>query len=354
MLKYVTLSIALVLSLIVRSQCIIDSSIVSWGFHPDTGTVLKHGCQGSQYDAVIQIFAPESVTVAFGTFPVNYVQLDSMRGLPADMFYSTNPLSGYMAGGERGCINIYGTASAPVGLYEFTIYYTANFTFLGAPNSLNFTAPYKIQIDSGTATFGDYSDSICAGEQYLFNNQWITAGGDYSDTLTNQAGCDSIVTLHLTVQQTPGTQVITSNDTIRAPVGYQNYTLIDCNNGSVVSSGTLNEFIAPGLCCFAVIMKNNNCADTSECFSFETGLYKMQEGYFSIYPTITNGLLNVSTSYGPHKLTIYSTDGQVVIQKDIFNTANVLDASHLLSGTYIAELSNGQQRLRKKFILLNE
>jgi len=43
------------------------------------------------------------------------------------------------------------------------------------------------------------SASFCQGSSYLFNGQNLSQAGTYTDTMTGQNGCDSIITLHLTV-----------------------------------------------------------------------------------------------------------------------------------------------------------
>ncbi|MBQ0111773.1 MAG: fibronectin type III domain-containing protein, partial [Bacteroidales bacterium] len=50
-----------------------------------------------------------------------------------------------------------------------------------------------------TPTSSTISASICAGETYTFNGQTLTTAGTYTATLVNAAGCDSTVTLTLTV-----------------------------------------------------------------------------------------------------------------------------------------------------------
>jgi gliding motility-associated-like protein len=45
-------------------------------------------------------------------------------------------------------------------------------------------------------------DTICAGETFVLGSQNLTTSGVYSDILQNQFGCDSIVTLNLTVLPT--------------------------------------------------------------------------------------------------------------------------------------------------------
>lgn len=45
-------------------------------------------------------------------------------------------------------------------------------------------------------------DTVCLPETYLWNGKQYSKSGSYTDTLTNIYGCDSVVTLHLTVNQT--------------------------------------------------------------------------------------------------------------------------------------------------------
>lgn len=58
---------------------------------------------------------------------------------------------------------------------------------------------------------GDIEDAtICYGETYTWNGQTYAATGEYSVTLTNAAGCDSIATLHLTIMP----EAVTSTETV--------------------------------------------------------------------------------------------------------------------------------------------
>lgn len=49
--------------------------------------------------------------------------------------------------------------------------------------------------------YGNDSARINEGETYLWGGQNLSVAGDYTDTLLSAEGCDSIVTLHLTVNQ---------------------------------------------------------------------------------------------------------------------------------------------------------
>ena len=62
-----------------------------------------------------------------------------------------------------------------------------------------------------TPTSSTVEAAICAGENYEFNGQTYNATGTYTATLVNAAGCDSTVTLNLTVrpENTPIEETVT-------------------------------------------------------------------------------------------------------------------------------------------------
>ncbi|MDY6348521.1 MAG: T9SS type A sorting domain-containing protein [Bacteroidales bacterium] len=88
------------------------------------------------------------------------------------------------------------------------------------------------------------SESICQGETYNFNGQYLTAAGTYTQNLSTVNGCDSIITLTLTVKALPtptisGNTVICQgqNTTLTANGG----TSYVWSNASTNSSITVNQ-----------------------------------------------------------------------------------------------------------------
>jgi gliding motility-associated-like protein len=57
------------------------------------------------------------------------------------------------------------------------------------------------------------SDRICQGSTYTFNGNNLSQSGIYKDTLTTSSGCDSIISLDLTVNPLPQIIKVTSTDT---------------------------------------------------------------------------------------------------------------------------------------------
>ena len=99
-------------------------------------------------------------------------------------------------------------------------------------------------------TTSSLAATICAPATYNFNGQILSTSGTYTSTLSNTAGCDSLITLNLTINQ-PTFTIIT--DTLCAPqqftVGTQSfnssgtYTIIITNTQGCDSTITLNLHI---------------------------------------------------------------------------------------------------------------
>lgn len=75
---------------------------------------------------------------------------------------------------------------------------TTTYSFTPAPGQC--AVPVTKTVVIKQVTYGTHSVSICEGSSYLFNGQlYTTANHTAKDTLTNAVGCDSIITLNLTV-----------------------------------------------------------------------------------------------------------------------------------------------------------
>src|SRR5690606_15287045 len=60
-----------------------------------------------------------------------------------------------------------------------------------------------LSVDSFASS--SFSQNICSGDSFNFNGTILTQSGTYHDTLTASGGCDSIVILTLTVNQSTST-----------------------------------------------------------------------------------------------------------------------------------------------------
>ncbi|MBP8192204.1 MAG: gliding motility-associated C-terminal domain-containing protein, partial [Chitinophagales bacterium] len=115
---------------------------------------------------------------------------------------------------------------------------TKNYTNLSAgnysivvkdANGCNYTTSVVIS-NIGTPSSTTITDTICGGRIYNFNGNNLTASGNYTDTLTNTAGCDSVISLLLTVTPTVihlgKDTLLCEGDTLRLDVTTLNATYV--------------------------------------------------------------------------------------------------------------------------------
>ena len=75
-----------------------------------------------------------------------------------------------------------------------------------------------------------FADTIFANQTYSFGGQSLTATGTYSDTLQNNVGCDSVVTLNLTVWPVFTATVVQMGDSLVASPNGSDYSFVWLNN----------------------------------------------------------------------------------------------------------------------------
>ncbi|PCJ65254.1 MAG: hypothetical protein COA58_10365 [Bacteroidetes bacterium] len=173
-------------------------------------------------------------------------------------------------------------------------------------------------------------------------------------TLANAAGCDSVVSLDLTILTID--KSITIGDPLMESVLEvgASYQWLDCDNGyAIVTGKTSNVFRATDNGSYAVEIKKGGCSDTSDCVTIQKA--SIQDNAFFkdvvIYPNPTSGLVNVDLeSLSNATIKVYDMNGRAVYSNDniVGNAFQFnLDAA---PGMYIIEIQSNEQFLRTRLI----
>ena len=167
-----------------------------------TNNQTVHICQGASYT-----FAGNVLSTAG-----NYTQLlqtatgcDSIINLSliVDPILTANIQAAICQGGSY----VFGSQIlTTAGNYSRTIQ-----TQAGCDSIINLTLAVNPVLSSSS------SMTFCQGESTLFYGQTLTNTGVYSHTLQTVAGCDSVVTLNLTVYPIPAAPILTGNSPVECP-----------------------------------------------------------------------------------------------------------------------------------------
>lgn len=128
-------------------------------------------------------------------------------------------------------------------------------------------------------TYSFIQESAC-GQYISPGGNTYTSTGVYYDTIPNAAGCDSIVEIDLSiVPNNIDNSVTVSGATIQANQLVAAYQWLDCN-GFVPLSGEVNQYFTPSVTgSYAVEITVGLCTDTSECVLIDfTGIEELMTG----------------------------------------------------------------------------
>ena len=172
---------------------------------------------------------------------------------------------------------------------------------------------------------------------------YTTTNNNATHTLTNIVGCDSIVTLDLTVNNID-TTITTSGFTITSNQAGANYQWIDCNDNNSLLSGEISQSYtnAPNGS-YAVVITDGICSDTSACATIVgVGVEALGSESVYIYPNPNNGSFYVSTNgITDFSLSLYSIDGRAVMKGIGIKKENqLINLEKIESGVYIAKITN--------------
>lgn len=176
------------------------------------------------------------------------------------------------------------------------------------------------------------------------NNTWTTSG-TYIDVLTNTVGCDSVLTINLTIA-TVDTQVFQNGIVLSSWATGATYQWLDCNNGYAPVTGATNQTFTPTANgSYAVRVNKNGCIDTSACYTVTgVGIEENQANFFALFPNPSNGefVVRPIQTIEQGTLSIYAMDGKLVYQTSIEGQAEVRVNTTLAAGVYVVQLKNAK------------
>src|SRR5690554_3920616 len=195
---------------------------------------------------------------------------------------------------------------------------------------------------SGQAVSTTVTEEVCGSYTWSANNQTYTSSGVYTETLATVGGCDSIVTLDLTIMDivTDLTIDFENNALVSSP-NYSSYQWVNCDENYAPISGEVNSTFTPSSNGnYAVIITNGNCVDTSVCMRINIlDLYNHEKNSMKIYPNPTGGLVKIEfvEPFSQGKISVYEMTGKLVQE---FNIENQKQFQFILegeTGVYIIE-----------------
>lgn len=171
------------------------------------------------------------------------------------------------------------------------------------------------------------------------NYVW-TVSGTYLDTLSTINGCDSVITVNLSVNSVNATASANGN-VLSATVSGATYQWLDCNGMTIIAGETGQSFSPIVSGSYAVAVTENGCTDTSACFSVTIiGIDPdIQSTTIAVYPNPSEGIFHVLGT-DLQSVLVFNALGQTVFAEK--PNQGVIDLSFLPKGMYWLRAQSGE------------
>jgi hypothetical protein len=203
-----------------------------------------------------------------------------------------------------------------------------------------------VTITINNSNTGTDVQTACDSYTWIDGNTYTANNNTAQFTVMNIAGCDSVVTLNLTIAGSPIAGSVNNGDGTLSATGTGTYQWIDCGTNTAVAGATSASFIPTANGDYAVVVTSGSCDDTSSCVTYNSvGLNENISQSISVYPNPTQGnlVINLGNGFESGILQITNSIGQVVYVQEI-DGIQTLDLNlEQANGIYMVTIfSNGE------------
>jgi len=267
-----------------------------------------------------------------------------IQGPYADVYFTTSmsPLSGALV--EDVCDQFV----SPSGLYTWNQSGTYTDTI---PSALGYDSLIVVNLTINNSNTGTDVRSACGSYTWIDGNTYTSSNSTATVLLTNQSGCDSLVTLNLTIDNL-NNSVTDNGSTLLANEAFASYQWIDCSTDQPIANESSQMFTVTQSGSYAVIITQGACTDTSACYNvtITDATEYLNDVQFTVHPNPATESVTISDMPVASVLRIIDVTGKVVYSSMI-QERTTINIAELDNGIYFIQAPTGQGLVSQRLVV---
>jgi hypothetical protein len=222
------------------------------------------------------------------------------------------------------------------------------------PNIAGCDSTITINLTIKNSTSSTDVKTACGNYVWIDGTTYTASNNTATMQLTNAAGCDSIVTLDLTINNVDVSTTVNSV-TITANANNASYLWLDCDNQTVITGEISQSFTAIANGNYAAIVTENGCTDTSACINISSVGFTedSSNNNLILFPNPTSGYVTLAQIgiFNNTIVQLMTIDGKKsIIEGNFAGNKWIFDMSDYAAGIYFIEVSQKDKVTRMKVV----
>ncbi len=217
-------------------------------------------------------------------------------------------------------------------------------------NSAGCDSIINLNLTINQSTSSTITDEGCGN--YILNGQTYTSSGNYTQNLLNVEGCDSIISLALTIYQTPVVSITFNGVSLETSPGYLNYDW-EYNNNAInwVDSNVCTPFNTGNY--EVVVTDSNGCTGSASLFfNFINVENIAHSASLFIYPNPSKDYVTIEFDDSQEKeIQLFDGSGKLVYQKLSTLKQERITTDNLTNGFYMIKVTHRNGYLTKPLLI---
>ncbi|HTO37198.1 MAG TPA: T9SS type A sorting domain-containing protein [Brumimicrobium sp.] len=246
--------------------------------------------------------------------------------------------------------NVYTLSLQPDGKIILGGYFN---TFHGGLNSnINIARTYNCS--PSPITFTD-TQVACGYYVWKDNITYTTNNNTATHTLSNAIGCDSLLTLDLTIISSIDNTISNANGTLTANQHGASYQWVDCANGNAPIQGETAQTFTPSQDGkYAVQITAGTCTEITTCEDFvmsDLSAQHFEKNRFGLFPNPSSTSFTISNAPIGAQFSVLDVTGKTIYESIVTDNQTVVQSSHFNNGIYFVHVEhNGSKSVEKLMI----
>ncbi|MES2557048.1 MAG: LamG-like jellyroll fold domain-containing protein [Bacteroidota bacterium] len=219
------------------------------------------------------------------------------------------------------------------------------------PNANGCDSIITLNLTINPITSTSQTVSACDSYTWSANGMTYTASGQHSHPMLSVAGCDSLVTLNLTIVPTPTANATFDGLGTLTGSGGSPVQWIDCVTNTPVAGATSTTFTPTVNGTYAIVVGNGiGCSDTSDCVVVDIiGLDENSSMNTFISPNPATDEVKITFTGSLATLVIRDAQGKIV-QTQTIQSNETISVTGMQTGVYFFELNTGEGKTIKRVV----